>query len=136
LNQRDLANDAYVFLAQACHQNPLRSFWYWGYPMALCGRCIGIYTGSLLGAGFSLISGRQVVALNVCLALMVFGFSDKLMEWAELDFYSGFMFNHLTLETSLRCFLGVMFGLGLSGVIGHLGSLLNKFFSKLEVHIE
>jgi uncharacterized membrane protein len=32
-----------------CHQNPLRSFWVNGQPMAVCSRCLGIYTGFLAG---------------------------------------------------------------------------------------
>lgn len=29
----------------ACHQQPDRSFWFFGYPMALCCRCFGFYCG-------------------------------------------------------------------------------------------
>lgn len=32
-----------------CHQNPQRSFWINGRPMAVCSRCLGIYTGFLAG---------------------------------------------------------------------------------------
>lgn len=31
-----------------CHQDPNRSFWINGQPMAVCSRCIGIYTGFTL----------------------------------------------------------------------------------------
>jgi len=31
-----------------CHQNPSRSFWINGQPMAVCSRCLGIYTGFAL----------------------------------------------------------------------------------------
>ena len=32
-----------------CHQIPDRSFWIAGQPMAVCSRCIGIYSGFALG---------------------------------------------------------------------------------------
>lgn len=32
-----------------CHQNPQRSFWLNGQPMAVCSRCMGIYSGFALG---------------------------------------------------------------------------------------
>ncbi|SMO90957.1 DUF2085 domain-containing protein [Fodinibius sediminis] len=32
-----------------CHQIPERSFWIAGQPMAVCSRCLGIYTGFALG---------------------------------------------------------------------------------------
>lgn len=35
--------------AAVCHQIPTRSFYLWGYPLAVCARCSGIYSGMLLG---------------------------------------------------------------------------------------
>lgn len=32
-----------------CHQAPERSFWFNGQPMAVCSRCIGIYSGFTFG---------------------------------------------------------------------------------------
>lgn len=32
-----------------CHQDPVRSFWVAGQPMAVCSRCFGIYGGLLAG---------------------------------------------------------------------------------------
>jgi len=34
--------------ADFCHQDPNRSFWIGGQPMAVCSRCLGIYTGFTL----------------------------------------------------------------------------------------
>lgn len=39
----------YFVFHLACHQNPNRSFWVCGYPMAVCARCSGIYTGVFSG---------------------------------------------------------------------------------------
>ncbi len=44
----DVSAKAVFMMSGACHQNPLRSFWFFGYPSALCARCLGFYTGSML----------------------------------------------------------------------------------------
>lgn len=40
----------YYFFSGICHQIPERSFQYYGYPMAVCSRCAGIYYGFFLSA--------------------------------------------------------------------------------------
>ena len=39
----------YAAFAPTCHQIPSRCFRLWGFPLAVCGRCIGIYAGFLAG---------------------------------------------------------------------------------------
>ena len=39
----------YAVFAPTCHQIPSRSFYLWGFPLAVCGRCTGIYAGFLAG---------------------------------------------------------------------------------------
>lgn len=39
----------YAVFAPVCHQRPDRSFFAAGYPLAVCGRCLGIYAGFLAG---------------------------------------------------------------------------------------
>ncbi len=41
----------YAVFAPVCHQISERSFFVFGFPLAVCTRCLGIYTGSLLGMG-------------------------------------------------------------------------------------
>jgi uncharacterized membrane protein len=36
----------------ACHQMPERSFHLWGFPLAVCARCFGLYVGVLAGITF------------------------------------------------------------------------------------
>ena len=38
------------FFSIVCHQDPARSFWIAGAPIAVCVRCLGIYLGAALGA--------------------------------------------------------------------------------------
>jgi uncharacterized membrane protein len=42
----------YFFFSFICHQIPDRSFAIWGYPVAVCHRCTGIYFGLFLGSLF------------------------------------------------------------------------------------
>jgi len=42
----------YFCFSPVCHQIPGRSFSTFGYPMAVCARCLGIYSGFLAGMGF------------------------------------------------------------------------------------
>jgi hypothetical protein len=38
------------FFSPVCHQDPARSFWIFGAPIAICARCLGIYLGAAAGA--------------------------------------------------------------------------------------
>ena len=44
-----LAELLYFFFSPLCHQNPDRSFFCAGEPLAACHRCTGLYLGLLLG---------------------------------------------------------------------------------------
>jgi uncharacterized membrane protein len=39
----------YALFSPTCHQIPNRCFYAFGYPMAVCARCFGIYSGFLAG---------------------------------------------------------------------------------------
>jgi len=39
----------YAIFSPTCHQIPSRCFYAFGYPAAVCARCLGIYSGFLLG---------------------------------------------------------------------------------------
>src|SRR5262245_20781692 len=39
----------YQWLSAVCHQSPERSFYFHGYPMGVCSRCVSIYAGSVIG---------------------------------------------------------------------------------------
>lgn len=45
----DLSPYLYACFSPICHQIPARSFYLFGYPLAVCGRCLGIYFGTLGG---------------------------------------------------------------------------------------
>lgn len=40
----------------SCHQQPDRSFWFFGYPVALCCRCYGFYLGVIISTVLALFN--------------------------------------------------------------------------------
>jgi len=54
----------YFCFSPVCHQIPGRSFSVFGYPMAVCARCLGIYSGFLAGMGlYPLLRGFSKIQL-------------------------------------------------------------------------
>ena len=62
------------FFSPVCHQDPARSFWIFGAPVAVCARCLGIYVGAALGA--FLAASRRTVLIALAAALTL-----NLAEW-------------------------------------------------------
>ena len=60
-----VASASYFFFHQVCHQLPERSFWWNGYPISVCHRCLGLYMGFWLG----LIIWPQLKALSHSLTM-------------------------------------------------------------------
>lgn len=55
---RELGGFLYALFSPVCHQIPGRSFFLGDFPLAVCGRCLGIYLGFFLGAlAFPVIPG-------------------------------------------------------------------------------
>ncbi len=67
-----------AFFAQACHQQSTRCFWWAGFPMAICGRCLGIY----FGVGYACLrqAFEQGVSWKVAMLLLFLGVCDKIIE--------------------------------------------------------
>jgi uncharacterized membrane protein len=54
----------YAMFSPVCHQIPERSFFFHGFPLAVCGRCLGVYTGFLAGLlAYPAVRGFRKVAL-------------------------------------------------------------------------
>ena len=54
----------YALYAPVCHQIRTRSFLFHGLPLAVCGRCLGIYAGVLAGlAAYPLVRGLHRAAV-------------------------------------------------------------------------
>jgi uncharacterized membrane protein len=76
-----LSATAYAFFSRICHQDPARSFWIGGVPLAVCARCLGIYAGATVGA---LVSTQRRTALTALLAAGLLNAADVLTELAGL----------------------------------------------------
>jgi len=69
------------FFSVVCHQDPARSFWIAGAPVAVCVRCLGIYLGAALGA---LVAVRRTVALRFAAITVAANALDVAAEWGGL----------------------------------------------------
>ena len=106
----------YLFFAPVCHQMPARSFAAWGYPLAVCQRCTGIFSGMLLFSLLTLVTPWFRLHQR-SLRFFVFAASLPLVLYALLP--------HLGLwtNTPLTRFLsGALFG-SLLPVLLHLAGL-------------
>jgi uncharacterized membrane protein len=90
----------YAAFSPICHQIPERCFQFHGHPLAVCGRCLGIYAGFALGlALYPLVRGFSTARLPsarvfilVTLPMAVDGTAGALGLWASpigLRFASG-----------------------------------------------
>lgn len=50
----EISAKIYYYLSYTCHQNPNRSFLFFGYPFAVCARCFGFYIGFIFSNFFKL----------------------------------------------------------------------------------
>lgn len=96
----------YSAFSPVCHQIPERCFAYHGHPLAVCGRCLGIYAGFAAGLviyplarGFSTLrlpAARVFLLFSLPMALDAVGGIIGL--WAspiELRFVTGFIWGAL-----------------------------------------
>jgi uncharacterized membrane protein len=63
----------YACFSPICHQRPERSFFAFGYPLAVCARCSGIYLGALVGIlAYPFVRGFDALRLPKARTLAVF----------------------------------------------------------------
>lgn len=74
------ANLLHNAFALVCHQRPDRSFSLFGFPVAVCARCLGIYLGAALGL---LLRTSRRLALRLLIATAVLNALDVATELAR-----------------------------------------------------
>ncbi|MFW6140173.1 MAG: DUF2085 domain-containing protein [Acidobacteriota bacterium] len=95
----------YSIFSPICHQTPSRCFYLYGYPLAVCTRCLGIYFGFLLGTlSFPLINGCKSV--NPPKKQIFFVVSAPIL----MDTF-GIFFNLWHTSDWLRFFIGFIWGI-------------------------
>ncbi|MGH9580569.1 MAG: DUF2085 domain-containing protein [Terriglobales bacterium] len=92
------------FFSAVCHQDPARSFWLGGAPVAVCARCLGIYLGAAAGAGLRIPRRELLAALAVVASVSL---ADYAAEVAGL--HGNWPWARFT--------LGVMLGAGLGALV-------------------
>jgi uncharacterized membrane protein len=72
----------YEVFSASCQQQPSRTFWMLGYPMALCARCCGAYLG-FAGCAFYCAAYRKVIRFptSALYGLALFALGEKAGEW-------------------------------------------------------
>jgi len=82
--------------ALACHQQPGRSLWLFGHPLAVCARCFGIYLGCSFGLLLTIVQRSALRLLAIATALNVTDLVSETIglhgNWIELRFVLGFVF--------------------------------------------
>lgn len=107
------ADKLYFIFINCCHQQPDRTYWIMGYPMALCARCIGIYFGFVAYLLISLFSFK-IRHFRYSLYLLIIGLSEILIEYN--GFFDGSNF--------IRTISGIMLGIFIAYIVDNLISLI------------
>ena len=76
----DLSATLTSLYVYSCHQQPDRSFWILGYPMALCCRCLGFYIGVFI-AGFVDIFDKLKINLKTFIILLLISVIDIVINY-------------------------------------------------------
>lgn len=96
-NHHYISDRCYDAFSSLCHQRPERSFFMWGYPLAVCARCTFFYIGMLTGmALYPLRFGKGVsfkIVLLFGIPLLLDGGSQLLFREStnEIRAVTGFL---------------------------------------------
>lgn len=64
----------------SCHQQPDRSFWLLGYPIALCCRCYGFYLGVIISTIFAFFN-KLNLNLKLVIILIIISIIDIVINY-------------------------------------------------------
>jgi uncharacterized membrane protein len=99
------ASFLYAVFSPVCHQIPERSFFFRGFPLAVCARCLGVYAGFLAGLVlYPFVRGFSRTALPSARLFLVLTLP------VGLDFAGGF-FGLWNTPNGLRFATGFIWGL-------------------------
>lgn len=111
----------YAFFEKLCHQDPNRSYSVAGLSMAVCSRCLGIYTAFLLGMiALPIIARLLAIGRKKSISFMIGAIGINAVDIAGN--FAGLWVN--TLES--RFILGALFGLSVAIL------LIGEFFKRIK----
>ena len=95
-----------------CHHLPDRCIWFFGLEKILCARCCGGLTGYFIGFALSIFDIMVPFYFGVaaCIPLVIDGVTQNL--------------GYRTSNNFLRLISGILFGLGMTGILYYFADLL------------
>ena len=103
--------------ALVCHQQPDRSFWIFGAPVAVCARCLGIYLGAAVGL---LLRTSRRLAIHLLTITAALNLLDVTTEFAGLHG------NWMGVRFALGVALGAAGGLLISSTMGAMFAPIDR----------
>lgn len=71
LGYYEISSKLYFIYLHSCHQQPDRSFWLMGYPMALCCRCYGFYLGVIIFSVLNILNKLKINMKYILILLLI-----------------------------------------------------------------
>lgn len=128
----------YAIFSPVCHQIPSRSFHVFGYPLAVCVRCLGIYFGFFVGTAlYPILQGFSSLTLPKNRAFLILSFP------IVLDTIGNF-FHIWSTSNGMRFAIGFLWGiilpfyfiLGIADLILHFTQKKGRNKKSLEIPIQ
>ena len=67
----DLSAKLTSLFIYSCHQQPDRSFWLMGYPVALCCRCYGVYLATMIASIFAIFNKLKLNRIAIIILILI-----------------------------------------------------------------
>lgn len=96
----------------SCHQQPDRSFWLLGYPVALCCRCYGVYLATMISSILAILEKLKIHKYIICLFVLI----------TLTDICINYGFGIRTYNTGnvtrfvVGIIMGILFTIGINGI--------------------
>lgn len=108
----DLSAKLTSLFIYSCHQQPDRSFWLMGYPVALCCRCYGVYLATMVASIFAIFNKLKINKYLIIILVLI----------SVIDLYINYGMGIRTHNTGniVRFIVGIIMGLlitlGINGI--------------------
>lgn len=108
----DLSAKLTSLFIYSCHQQPDRSFWLLGYPVALCCRCYGVYLATMIASIFAIFNKLKINKYLIIILVLI----------SAIDLYINYGMGIRTHNTGniVRFIVGIIMGLlitlGINGI--------------------
>ncbi len=98
----------------SCHQNPERSFWFLGYPVSLCARCLGVYI-SVTFSCFLALFNKIKINFKIFILLTLVCFTDIILNLL-----------HINTGNITRFSVGIIMGLLITTILNFILNIRRK----------